>query len=572
MPRPRTGKNHVGERRERRKNGDVYVYERTTAYDPKTKKTVTVSERLKGKIKAGTEEIVPTRPKRKKGETAATEAATRKHTGTTDILQWAGSSSGIDEAARGSLERGDADKAISLARYLVATSGESLTRLESWQVMHDLPYAEGISEDVYGDLFERLGRNEGGMQMYFTARAQTLSTCPVVAFDSTTISTYSEGQTEARQGFNKDHDGLDTIKLLTLYSVRDREPIAFAKQPGNVPDVISIENALSQLKCLGVTRPTIVTDNGYYSQENMTQFVRRNMKFLMLADPEVKWIRQCVDCLAPALDTMSSVCPFDVSVHGASMTIEHDFPFVRQRSRGGIAAGEEETITRRVQVHVFHSFAQATKRRQAFESSLLELKRQLEEGQTEFSEAARQRIRKYLILEKRGRGGRMKVSFQEKALAEKVKYFGYFALVGNQPMETFEALENYRQREKIEEAFADQKAMLGGRRPRVWHPDSLKGRLFVQFLALGYTCFLRKRLKDLRDGLARDADSLTKEQFEQEKKLARWLDGHSLAQIMDWFDCIETTTVHTRAGEMRWSTESVARDRMLLQRLGVIDE
>ena len=94
----------------------------------------------------------------------------------------------------------------------------------------------------------------------------------------------------------------------------------------------------------------------------------------------------------------------------------------------------------------------------------------------------------------------------------------------------------------------------------------------MQFLALGYTCFLRKRLKDLRDGLARDADSLTKEQFEQEKKLARWLDGHSLAQIMDWFDCIETTTVHTRAGEMRWATESVARDRMLLQRLGVIDE
>ena len=54
------GKNHVGERRERRPNGDIYIYERITAYDQKTKKTYTVSQMLKGKIKSGTQEMVPT--------------------------------------------------------------------------------------------------------------------------------------------------------------------------------------------------------------------------------------------------------------------------------------------------------------------------------------------------------------------------------------------------------------------------------------------------------------------------------------------------------------------------------
>ena len=66
MAKPITGKTHVGERREKRPNGDIYVYARITAYDEKARKTYTVSQNLKGKIKAGTQEIVPTRPKKTK--------------------------------------------------------------------------------------------------------------------------------------------------------------------------------------------------------------------------------------------------------------------------------------------------------------------------------------------------------------------------------------------------------------------------------------------------------------------------------------------------------------------------
>ena len=72
-----------------------------------------------------------------------------------------------------------------------------------------------------------------------------------IAYDSSTISTYSERQNEARFGFNKAKDGLKTIKLLTLYSTESRQPLAFTKQPENLPDVITIENALTQLSVMG---------------------------------------------------------------------------------------------------------------------------------------------------------------------------------------------------------------------------------------------------------------------------------------------------------------------------------
>lgn len=568
MIKPITGKTHVGERREKRPNGDIYVYERITAYNEKTRKTYTVSQKLKGKIKPGTQKIVPTRPKKRKDEGGIVDA-TRNHTGLTDILEWVGRASGIDDDIHASFSNGDAEKMLSIARYWIGSGGNTLPRLESWQVMHPLPYCEAITEDVYGNLFKDVGRNEKGIQRYFSARAVRLGESPVLAFDSTTISTYSENQLEARQGFNKDRDGLNTIKLLTLYSVKAGEPIAFSKQPGNIPDVISIENTLTQLKCLNLAKPLIVTDNGYYSQNNMLEFVVRNVKFLTLVDPNIVWVRETVDALRATLAGMASTCPFDPSICGATSLRTHHFSRVRQRSRNGKVAGEKETITRRLYVHVYYSADNEAKKELAFRKDLLELKAQVEAGRTEFTKSAQKKIDKYFACSRKGRGGQLKVGFNDKAIAEAKNYFGYFALVSNQLMDTFTALENYRLREKIEELFAIQKGKLDGARPRTWYPDNLRGRQFAQFVSLGYHCFLTQKIKEVQARLEKNESGKTKALIKLEKNLKNWLAQRSLAQILDWFDCIETTKVQTVMGSYRWSTESVARDRLFLKYLGL---
>ncbi len=568
MNKPIIEKTHVGERRETRSNGDIYVYERITAYDKKTKKTYTVSQTIKGKIQSGTQKIVPTRPKKRKGEEGTIDA-TRLHTGLTDILEWVGKASGIDDDIVSSFSEGDAAKLLSIARYWIGSGGNTLPRLESWQVMHPLPYRETISEDVYGDLFKNVGRNENGVQSYFSARASRLGKSPVLAFDSTTISTYSENQSEARRGFNKDGDGLNTIKLLTLYSVKAREPLAFAKQPGNVPDVISIENTLTQLKCFNLERPLIVTDNGYYSQKNMMEFALRNVKFLSLVDVNVIWVREAVDAMRETLAGMSSTCPFDPSICGATLLKMHTFSRVRKRSRKGKPAGEKETFSRRLYVHVYYSPDKDARQELAFRKHLLDLRAQIEGGTTEFTVSAQRKIAKYLVCSKKGRGGQLNVSFNDKAIAEAKRFFGYFALVSNQTMDTFVALENYRLREKVEELFAVQKGGLDGARPRTWYPDNLRGRQLAQFISLGYHCFLTKKIKEMRAKLGKNEEGKTKARVRLEEKLDKWLAQRSLAQILDWFDCVETTNVQTSMGNYRWSTESVARDRLFLESLGV---
>ena len=125
MPKPITGKTHVGERRERRPNGDIYIYERITGYNEKTKKTHTLSQTLKGKIKSGTQKMTSTRPKKCKGK-GGFIAAMRQHTGLTDILGWVGKASGIDENIFSSFSEGDAAKILSIARYWIGSDGNTL--------------------------------------------------------------------------------------------------------------------------------------------------------------------------------------------------------------------------------------------------------------------------------------------------------------------------------------------------------------------------------------------------------------------------------------------------------------
>ena len=207
---------------QRQNNGDIYVIERQTLYDPVKKYNRVLSSKLISKIPKGSEIPVPTRPKRNKNTESIRKkeivSAKRTHVGMMDIINYIGSVSGIDNAIYASTDKGTAQKIISLARYLLATNGQSLPGIQTWQYNHPLPYEDGLSEDIYHNLFVQLGHDEEIQQSFFQKRCEALSAEDALAYDSSTISVYSENQNEARYGFNKSNDGLKTIKLLTLYS------------------------------------------------------------------------------------------------------------------------------------------------------------------------------------------------------------------------------------------------------------------------------------------------------------------------------------------------------------------
>lgn len=543
MGRALTGKQHVGTRRERRPNGDVYVYERITGYDPKARKTKTLSTRLLGKIPAGTEEMVPTRPRKKASEGKKTVVeAERTHFGLCAILEWTGRESGIDQDLLLSFGEEDALKLASVARYWLATDGAALTRLADWQIMNPLPYAYPMTEDVCGELFDTVGRDESGVQSYFRRRAE-------------------------RAGPKGPLLALDTVKLLVLYSTKSREPVAFVKQPGNIPDNVALVNALRQLEVLGLPSPVTVVDDGLYSQEILTHFARDRVKFLMPASNADSWVRDEIDAARDELSDFANICPFDAEVSGVKHTRTREFATVRRRPGGRNAVGETEKCSRRLYVHVFHNLAEAPEHEQRMRLELLSLKEDLENGIEEFRPSAQKLIDCYLTVARTAKG--VKVGFNMAEIQKTKRYRGYFILVSNAIKDPFEALEAYRAREKTEELFATYKEGFNGNEPRRPRPESLRGRQFAQFVGLGYHGFLTKRILDLRAKLGTPEPAKSKDELGLEMELRSWLEETSLIGILDRFRCIDFITATGGKQSASWTTETTRRDELFLRLLGV---
>lgn len=560
------------------KNGDIYVLERQTIYIPEKKYNKVISSKLIAKIPKGEENPVPTRPKSPDGKKSIKKpknlSASRMHVGMMDIIDHIGTVSGIDAGVYGSTEIGTAQKIISLARYLFATDGQSLPGILTWQYTHPLPYTQGLSEKIYHSLFVQVGRDEALQQNFFKSRCRCLGKMSALAYDSTTISTYSNNQIEARYGYNKAGDGLKTVKLLTLYSIDARQPVAFTKQLGNIPDVLTVKNSLQQLSALGLDAAEIITDNGYYSEQNLAGMFCAGYHFLTLVKTNIKWVKKEIDGHMDEFTSIGSVCPFDPGIHGITVKLMHTFTKERKYSsdKKGLSKGDRETFSRRIYLNIYFSLGRQNQDRMVFEADLMELKTVIESGipVEKLPRRSQDKVRKYLAI--RHWGDRITVTFNDKACQEAYRYHGFFALVSDKEKDTFECLRKYRKRETIESFFETGKQHADGARTRVWDTDTLRGRMFVQFVALCYYEYYSNEIRKLKQLLGKpngESSHDTKGNLDDEKALKSWLQNTPVYLQLQWFDTVENTTVSSELRNKRWSTEVTTRDSMFLEKLGI---
>ena len=560
------------------KNGDIYVLERQTLYDPQKKQNDVLSTKLLSKIPKGSKTPVPTRPKRSnsaKGSEISTKiTASRNRVGMMEIIDHIGIASDIDNGVYANTDIGTAQKIISIARYLLATNGQSLPGILTWQFNHPLPYEDGISEDIYHDLFVKIGRDESLQQNFFANRCACIKERAVLAYDSTTISTYSENQIEARYGYDKDEDGLKRIKLLTLYSIETRQPVAFTKQPGNLPDVITIENALKQLSALGLGDAEIVTDNGYYSEQNLSALFLAQFDFVTLVKTGLKWVKVEIDEHFDDFNSVSSTCPFDAGTHGITVLIMRDFVKVRKyaNKKSGLQKGDEEVFSRRVYLHLFFNPTRKAEDSISFDNDLIELRKNIEKGikVEDLPKSVQNKVSKFLLI--RRWGVKTHVTFNEEACKEAKRYHGFFALISNSEKDTFACLRKYRKRESIESFFESMKQRADGTRLRVWDSDTLRGRMFVQFVALCYYEYLSNEIRNMKPSLGipnGNSEHDTATNLSLERKLKGWLDNTPIYLVLQWFDVVEGVKVSSKLTSKRWTTEITKRDKMFLDKLGV---
>lgn len=155
---------------------------------------------------------------------------------------------------------------------------------------------------------------------------------------------------------------------------------------------------------------------------------------------------------------------------------------------------KNDTLTsqKRVYLHLYYNIDKATEDKKDFDRRLMQMRREILSG--EHNQGNECSYKKYFVIKQTPKRG-VQVTVNEEAVRKAKRYYGYFALLSNEKMDSITAIELYRNRDLIEKAFGNLKERLNLRRTLVSSEQGLDGKLFVAYIGLIYLSYLKKQMQ-----------------------------------------------------------------------------
>jgi transposase len=502
--------------------GITYVYESISFWD-KDKQQSRAKRVCIGKIDPETGDIAPTR--KIKPKTVMTDTPSRS--GPAPITQTARFFSGatylFDEIGKKFGITTDLKlcfpdtyrQVLSIAYYLILEDSNPLSRFPRWAALHKHPFGRDIPSQRSSELFAAI--TEESRTQFFERQGKRRIEKEYWAYDITSISSYSNTLAQVKYGLNKDHDPLAQINLALLYGQQSGLPFYYRKLAGNIPDVKTVQNLLADLDYLGCQKIKLVMDRGFYSEENVNALFRDHLKFIMATKLSLNYVKAE---LAKVRDTIRNWENYDQRYDLYATTSSITWKYKQNRPY----KGDQIKQDRRLYLHIFFNSEKAVEDEKKHNLLLIALQSELESGKTKPEHESD--YAKYFEVGKTPVRG-VKVIAKQEAIDDAKKNYGYFALISNDVKEPIQALEIYRNKDLVEKAFGNIKERLNLRRTLVSSEQSLDGKLFVEFVALIYLSYIKKKMQDgdlfkkyTLQGLLDEFDVI--ECFEQKGKERRW--------------------------------------------------
>jgi transposase len=283
--------------------------------------------------------------------------------------------------------------------------------------------------------------------------------------------------------------------------------------------VKTVKNLLADMDFFGYDKIKLVMDRGFYSEANINDLYHNHLKFLIAAKKSLKFVEAELDRVR---DSIRSWINYNQKHDLYAVSAKIDWNYSQERPYKGDILREK----RRMYMHLYFSSERALEDEKNFNTLLCRLQEELENGTT-LPEHDRLYAKYFDVTTTPVRG--TKVIAREDALAEARKNYGFFVLLSNEVKEAIAALEIYRNKDLVEKAFGNLKERLNFNRTAVSSDQSLDGKLFVEFIALIYLSYLKKRMQD--------------------GNLFKKYTMHGLLDELDIIECFEHPGYERRIGE-----------------------
>lgn len=444
-----------------------------------------------GRVNEETGEIVPTdgRMKKKKeakqpvkrGPVPAT-VTSRQFYGATYLFDAIGEKLGIIDDLKACFPN-HYKQILSIAYYLILEDNNPLYRFEKWSNLHKHPYEKNLSSQRSSELFASI--TEETKNNFFRLQGKRRMEKEFWAYDTTSISSYSDQLRQVQYGKNKENDRLPQLNLAMVFGEESNLPFYYRKLAGNIPDTKTLKHLLADLDVLGFSKVKLVMDRGFYSEDNINALYKEHLKFLISAKTSLSFIRNELDKIYGEFRSFEN---FSEKYELYAQTVQTTWNYTQTRPYKGDVVSEK----RRIYVHMYYNIDKAAEDEKVFDRKLIGLRNEL---LTNKRVPEHERLyKKYFDVKTTPKRG-PQVTTKDEAVAKAKRYFGFFTLLSNETMDAITALELYRNKDVVEKGFGNLKERLNMRRTLVSSEKSLDGKLFVEFVALIYLSYIKKQMQ-----------------------------------------------------------------------------
>lgn len=348
----------------------------------------------------------------------------------------------------------------------------ALTHVQSWYegtvISEDHPDLP-LSSQSLSRMLSRIG--EGTVNLEFSrSLIHQISSCSTLVYDITSLSSYSQNISLLEYGYNR--DGLD-LPQINLSLIVDKDlgiPVMYDLYPGSISDVSTLRNTIKKMKAQGVRNYTLIMDRGFFSTDNIEEMIAEDLSFIIPPTSNLKNVKEAISAIHNRIDD-----PEHLKLH------EKEPLFVMPVS---IDVGEN-----RLKGYAFYDQKREQQERNTFYKRLYDLMEVLKSKNLkpwmnpgEVFRAAAKKDAKFI--EWNAIDGRFRVTLRKNAVSQAVNKMGKFILLYRGEFSWEECLSLYRSKDVVEKGFDVLKNDIDLMPANLRTNSSLKGYLFVAFLAL----------------------------------------------------------------------------------------
>jgi transposase len=477
-----------------KKTGIKYAYS-NEAYWDKEKQQSRARRKLLGRVDPVTGEIVPTRGYTKridkepdtvvKPGPVPISKVQRSFYGASYLLDQIGKATGVEADLKACFPI-SYKQLLSIAYYLILEENNSMSRFSHWNRLHIHPCGTDIPSQRSSELFQNI--DEASRMNFFKKQGKRRIEKEYWAFDTTSISSFSETLKQVKDGRNKENDRLPQFNLALLFGEESGLPFYYRKLAGNITDVKTVKQLMAEFDVMGYKKVSVILDRGFYSRENINELYKNNQKFIIGVKLGINYVKEVLEQERENLKLWSHL-ESQFNTYGICKTIEWDYEQKRPQ-KGDTLKGQK-----RAYLHLFYNPEKASKDQSDMNDYLTSLYNDIKDNMRK--EYRMKDYDKYFDVSETPKRG-MKIAPKEEAMREAARNYGYFALLSNEVKEPFEALSLYRSKDVVEKGFGNLKDRLNFRRLQVSSELALNGKLFVGFVALIYLSYVKKKMQDAK--------------------------------------------------------------------------